>query len=182
MSDDDLIAAFVASFQSDQFFTHDEPPPDELSTGVDPEDWNCIRWKPTRIETPKAELKLLYGGLGGRFPPLYEQLVLTWRWLDVWLDKIRLFANPPGPTLNPLAKQMHRDPVFDEHLVSNGYFPFGFDIDNYNPVCFDTTRSHPDGDCIIRKFEHESMLTTDRIGESWVIWSSCRAMMMESLA
>ena len=180
MSDDELITGFVRSFQTDQFFTHDAPPPSELNGGIDPDDWNCIRWQPARIETPRADLRPIYDRLRKPFPPLYERLVLTWRWLDVWIDKVRLFANPPGPTLDALAKQVFRDPVFESHLVAGGYIPFGLDIDNYDPICFDTNRPLPDGDCKVIRFEHEAMLSFDRIGESWVLWPSCRAMMLDS--
>ena len=180
MSDDQLIADFVASLQADQFFTHEDPPPAELNAGIDPADWNCVRWKPAQIETPKSELKLLNEKLLKPLPPLYERLVLTWRWLDVWTDRVRLFANPPETSLNAFAKHVLNDPVFNQHLVAGGYIPFGLDINSYDPICFDTNSRLTDNDCMVIKFEHEAILSFDRIGESWVLWPSCRAMMLDS--
>ncbi len=180
MSDVDIISAFVKSFQFDQFFTHENPPPDELNAGIDPSDWDCVRWQPAKSETSREEIKRIYADLETKFPPLYEQLVLSWRWLDVEIPGVRMFANPPCATIKPLADTIFRDPVLTGHLVVNGYIPFGFDENAYDPVCFDTTKRHPDGDCPVRKFEHEAMLSFDRIGESWVLWPSCRAMMLDS--
>jgi hypothetical protein len=179
MSDDELIAGFLASLDIDQFHTHEKPPPPELNAGIDAEEWNTILWKPACIETPKSELVPIYDRLHTRFPPLYERLILTWRWLDVWMDNARLFSNPPEPSLNTFARQVFKDPVFEEYLIANGYILFG--LDDYDPLCFDTNRRLPDGDCIVVKFEHEAMLSHYRIGESWVLWHSCRAMMTERL-
>lgn len=95
-TDEQIIEAFVASFRLEQSFTHDKPPPPEMNAGIDPDDWNCLLWKPMRIDSSRDELKQLYQHIGAKFPPLYERLVLTWRWLDAWVDGMRLFANPPG--------------------------------------------------------------------------------------
>jgi hypothetical protein len=180
MTDDELIARFVASLDMDQFFTHEKPPPGELNAGIDPEDWNCIRWKPKRIETAREELQPIYSRLHKPFPPLYERLVLTWRWLEAWTGNVRLFSNPPESSFVTLTSQTFSDPVFNGHLIANGYVPFGLDLNNYDPVCFDTNELLFDGDCRIVKFEHEAMLSFDRIGESWILWPSCRAMMNAS--
>jgi hypothetical protein len=180
VSDDELIADFVASLQADQFFDHRNPPPAEMNAGIDQHDWNCLRWKPIQVATPKAELSTLYERLHTTFPPLYERLILTWRWLDVWNDQVRFFANPPEASLNAFAKQVLNDPVFNQHLVGGGYIPFGLDIESYDPVCFDTNRRLADGDCMVIRFEHEAMLSFDHIGESWVLYPSCRDMMLAS--
>lgn len=182
VEDDELIKAFVESLEFHQFFTHEAPPPSELNAGIDPNDWNCVRWRPSRIETPRKAIVGNSRLSGVAFPPLYERLVLTYRWLEVWTHKIRLFSNPPGASLDPLAKRIRGDPVFDGHLFACGYIPFGLDINVYDPVCFNTNKQSSDGDCPVVRFEHEAMLSFDRIGESWVLWPTCRAMMLESIA
>lgn len=182
MRDDQLIADFMAALETDQFFDHRNPPPDELNAGIDPQDWNRLRWAPARIETSRSLLAPIYDRLRKPFPPLYERFILTWRWLDVSTDLIRIFPNPPGPNLEGLERQVFNEPVFNQHLVAAGYIPFGLDINTYDPVCFDTNRSLTDGDCMVVKFEHEAMLSFGRIGESWILWPSCRAMMISSAA
>jgi len=181
MFDDQLIADFVAAFETDQFFDHRNPSPEELNAGIDPQDWNRILWTPKRIETPKSQLRPIYDRFGKPFPPLYERLILTWKWLDVSTKKkVRLFANPPGPTLEPFDRKIFNDTVFHQHLIAAGFVLFGLDINNYDPICFDTNQPLWDGDCMVVKFEHEAMLSFDRIGEPWVLWPSCRAMMIKT--
>ncbi|MBN1851715.1 MAG: hypothetical protein JW829_03295 [Pirellulales bacterium] len=128
VGDDDLITAFVESLEFDQWFTQEDPPPIELNAGIDPDDWNCVCWKPARIETPRKAIIDNYCLSGIALPPLYERFVLTYRWLEVRTEKIRLFSNSPGVSLDPLAKQIFQDPVFDRHLFCRGCIPFGLDI------------------------------------------------------
>jgi hypothetical protein len=181
--DDELIARFVGTFcklDDWQPFTHEEPPPDELSAGVDPNDWRRILWRPARVRVGAGELKGFRYRLQTKPPPLYEQLITSWRWLEVNLDRLRLFANPPGPGLSRLADRIFQDPVFESHLIANGLIPFAFE-GNYDPVCFDTNHPDADGDCPIIAFEHEAMLSFDRIGSSWTRWGSFRQLMMEMI-
>ena len=181
MTDDELIAAFVDSWELDAFFDDADPPPTELWVATDLDSMDPV-WRPARIDTPHEALAKLRSDMRVKLPPLFERLLLTWRWCDMSIvDKVRLFANPPGYRLDDFQASVFRDPVFNGHLIARGYIPFGFDNNRYDPVCFDTNVQHEDGDCLIRKFEHEAMLSFNRIGESWVLWPSCRAMMMESI-
>jgi hypothetical protein len=182
LTDDELIAQFVETFcklDGDCWTTLRDPPPDELNAGsdLDPENWDRILWRPARIEATRDDLQALYYRLSAKFPPLYERLIVSWRWLEVYLYRIRLLANPPGPELKGLGDNILRDPVFVEYLESKGYVPFAFDGSSYNPVCFDTNHRRSDGDCPIIAFEHEAMLSFHRIGASWKLWDSFRDLM-----
>lgn len=72
-NDADLLARFVATF--------------EVFDGTD--EYGMSTWKPKQITTSPAALEALYRGLGlsghgsTRFPPLYETLLLTYRWAEV---------------------------------------------------------------------------------------------------
>jgi hypothetical protein len=181
LTDQQLIAAFVKSFDCEQSFSNDHPPPPELDAGVDPNDWNRRLWKPARIATSRGELRRLRGELGSRLPPLYEELVLTWRWLEVCAGNLRLFPNPPSSTLEPLIRRILQEPAFGEHLTSIGVIPFGFYTRDawYDPICFDTRQRNAGDDCVVRVFDHEAMLSFNRIGGSQERWPSCRTMMMQ---
>jgi hypothetical protein len=83
-------------------------------------------------------LDSLYANLPARFPPLYEQLVLTYRWANVDLKTYGLLGNPLEPDLSGLLDKMLKDKFLSACLLKNGFIPFGKgpDID-YDPVCFD---------------------------------------------
>lgn len=189
-ADEELVASFVGTFcklNGGCWTPHDKPPPDELNAGIDPHDWRHILWRPAAIQVGVDGLKSFYHSLPSTLPPLYERLITSWRWLEVDLHRIRLFANPPGPALDGLAENIFSDPVFVSHLVKNGFVPFAFDSGErsdqhtYNPVCFDTNHRNERGDCPIMGFEHESMLSFDRLGDSWVLWPSFRDLIMETI-
>jgi hypothetical protein len=184
MDDADLIKAFVESFSKlddCMFFTHEESCPAELNASIDPDDWNHIRWRPAMVSTDPVHLRDFRWKLGNRLPRLYEQLIVSYRWLEVSLDKIRLLANPPGPSLEDLRRNITRDPVFESLLISNGYVPFARDINIYDPVCFDLNRVSSRLDCPMMRFEHEALLSFDKIGGSWVLWPSVEAMMLDTI-
>jgi hypothetical protein len=189
-ADDELTTRFVGTFcQLDgaQLFTHSDPPPDELNAGIDPNDWDRVLWRPAQVCVGAEALKDFYYRLQTKLPPLYERLIASWRWVEVFLYRIRLLANPPGKDLAGLADNILRDPAFVKHLVRNGFVPFGFDsgdnsdLHDYNPVCFDTNHCNGEGDCPIVTFEHEAMLSFDRIGDSWIRWDSFRQLVIETI-
>jgi len=89
---------FVASFP----FAAEETVAHEI---LNPEAWQLAggradrygyrTWRPRRERTDPAELQQLYRKLPARFPRLYEELVLSFRWADVDLEAFTLLANPP---------------------------------------------------------------------------------------
>src|ERR1700680_1165812 len=117
MSEDNLIERFIASFNK----------LDEMA------DFTALK-----VPTDSSQLEPLLAKLPARFPPLFQDLILSYRWAEVDLGSFRLLPNPPGPDLSGLLTEMTRDPAFWESLPSAGYIQFGRgpDID-YDPVCFD---------------------------------------------
>ena len=114
--DDLLVERFVASFQK----------LDDFGPG---------RSRPMKAETERSSLERIYSELPGRFPSLFERLVLSYRWPEVDLGAYRLMANPPGTGLDGLLHEMSKDPILWNCLLEAGYLQFGKGLDvDYDPV------------------------------------------------
>ena len=125
---------------------------------------------PRQIITPPLALEALYRGLGftghgsTRFPPLYEALLLSYRWAEADLGNYRLLASEPAHDLS-LLSAMRADAFLWATLVPNGYVPFGKGPEgNYDPVCFDFRQRQRNGDCPVVRLDHEAILCQGRIG------------------
>jgi hypothetical protein len=158
--------------------------PPEMDAGADDSPWARRVWKPAAIRTDRSALDELYQKLPDRFPPLYEELVLSYRWFEADLHGyITLLANAPGPTLRPLMDEITADLALVEVLFARGLIPFGrASGGSYDPICFDTLRRRNDGDYPIVRVEHEAMLCDSRIGESWVVAGSFRTFLEKIVA
>jgi hypothetical protein len=178
MDDQQLVEEFVASFtRLDDLIVHPGLilPPELQADCID----GFERWRPVAVHTDRAALTPVYRRVPRHFPPLYERLILSYRWLDVDLRLLRLLANPPGPTFEPLIEGILRDPIFVKVLISKGYIPFAMASgDSYDPICFDTTRPTKHGDCPIVRFGHESILCDEQISDSEVIKPSFRSLVV----
>lgn len=135
----------------------------ELAVGP-PDEAGHTRWQPAKIATDRCCLDPLYARLPAPFPPLYEKLVLSYRWAEVDLGTFALLANPPGLDLTRLFGEVSKDPGLWQALIPAGYIQFakGPDID-YDPVCFDTGHQRKNRDCPIVKIDHEEILCNNRI-------------------
>ena len=163
---DDLLVEFVRTFG--KFvelaeFAGIYPIVAELAVG-EPDELGQTHWHPERIDTDSRCLDPLYAKLPGRFPPLYERLVLTYRWADVDLGRYTLLANPPGPDLSRLLNGISKDPALWKSLIPAGYIRFakGPDYD-YDPVCFDIRERKKNHDYRIVKIDHEKILCNSRV-------------------
>jgi hypothetical protein len=161
-----LIDRFVASFEELDDMSANElldPVAWQLATG-ELDRYGCKRWRPIRMNTARAALEPIYAKLPAAFPPLYEQLVLSYRWAEVDLQSYRLLANPAGPTLSGLLEEMSKDSAIWNGLRAAGYVQFGKGPDmDYDPVCFDFARRKKSRDCRIVKIDHEEILCHDRV-------------------
>ena len=163
---DVLLAQFTGTFG--KFYelaeyAHIYPIVAELAIG-EPDDLGQTPWRPRRIETDRCWLDALYAKIPARFAPLYERLVLTYRWAEVDLGSYTLLANPPGPDLSRLLGEISKDPALWTLLIPAGYIQFakGTEYD-YDPVCFDINGRKKNGDCRIVKIDHEEILCYSRI-------------------
>lgn len=183
MTDTELLAEFIQSFELLDDLLELEPVPPELRGNNDGSFGRMVKWKPARIQTDAAALVAVYNVVPGPFPPLYEQLVLSYRWLEVHLKEIVcLHQNTPADSLMPLLKAITGDRILTEVLLPQGFIPFGKAAEAYDPICFDTRRRGPDGDCPIVRFEHESILCNGQIGESWIVAGSFRILVERVIA
>ena len=178
MTDAQLLGEFVRAFEKLDDLVSSQAIPPELDNGMDDSQWARPKWKPAAIATDPAALGDVYERLPGRFPPLYEQLVLSYRWLEVELGGVvSLVANPPGPSLVTLLSKITKDPILANVLFPLGLIQFGrAPGGNYDPICFDTRRRHADGDTPIVRIEHEAILCDDRLGESRELAPSFRSL------
>jgi hypothetical protein len=139
MTDDDLISKFAAAFR--RFGKH------IISESTEP-----------------AALVAVYSKLPAKFSPLYEKLVLRYRWEEVDLGLFRLLANPPHNDLSGLTNEIFKDPGLAESLIPGGFIQFGKGPDiNYDPVCFDIKNRRKDGDYRIVQIDHEGILSNYKI-------------------
>lgn len=161
-----LLSQFVAGFATLNDMRADEvidPVAWQLSVG-EPDQYGCKTWRAAKTETDRSLLDPLYSKIPARFPPLYEQLVLSYRWAEIDLVTYRLRANPPGPDLTGLFEEISVDDFLFQTLVRHGYVPFGKGPDvDYDPVCFDLSSRKKNGDYRIVKIDHEEILCNERI-------------------
>src|SRR5579871_1211771 len=184
-SDADLLAQYIAAFEKlDDLSARIIPPALKVST--DKYGWE--QWQPRQVTTPSPALEALYhelglSGLGAtRFPPLYETLILSYRWSEVDLGNYRLLANEPAEDLSPLLAALRRDMHLYATLVPNGYIPFGKGPDlDYDPVCFDFRQRQKNGDCRIVKLDHEAIACYGRIRETGELAPNFRTLVLNTI-
>jgi hypothetical protein len=160
---DELIERYIECFSKlDDMSVSavNDPVASQLVSG-EPGKYGEAYWRPRSVETPLAALDPIYAQLPARFPPLFERLVLSYRWAEVGLGFYTLMANPPGPTLDGL---LMRDGHLTESLIPAGYIQFakGPDVD-YDPVCFDLSARKKNREFGIVKIDHEEILCNHRI-------------------
>src|SRR4029077_20913504 len=120
------------------------------------------KWRLIEQSTDPAALDPIYAKLPARFPPLYEQLVLSYRWAEVDLQTFTLLANPPGENLTKLLDSIQGDRNLTAELLKNGYIRFGKGTGrDHDPVCF-AIKSGKNRDYRIVKIDHEEILCNYR--------------------
>jgi len=163
---DDLLTAFVGSFgKLDDLEVFPEIDPIAAAlTADEPDQYGMVQWQPRRLETDTSSLEALYAKLPTRFPPLFERLLLTYRWAEVDLETYRLLPNPHGSDLQGFLGQMTRDKGLWDALIPAGFIQFGRGpgID-YDPVCFDVSSRTKHRDMRIVKIDHEEILCNYKV-------------------
>jgi hypothetical protein len=137
----------------------------EFSTGAPGADPLDSFWRPLEVKTPPEELESIYAKLPTRFPPLYEDLILNYRWPEVDLRLYTLLGNPPGTDLSRLLSAvLSRDGFMNPFLLRNGYIPFAKGPGgDYDPLCFDLKSRRKNRELGIVKLDHEEILSNERI-------------------
>lgn len=161
-----LLSRYVASFEKlgeMSGFPGIDPFARELAT-TEPAESGRVAWRPRREEPQPALLEPLYARLPARFPPLFERLLLTFRWAEVDLQTYRLMANPPGSDLEGFFRQISGDPGLWEGLLPAGYLRFGKGSGvDYDPVCFDVSSQRKSREMRVVKIDHEEILCNYKV-------------------
>jgi hypothetical protein len=122
------------------------------------------RSAPVKCNTDPRQIDALYAKLPARLPPLYERLVLSYRWEEVDTRFCALLANPAGPDLDGLFLEISRDPALWTQLSRSGYIQFGRGSGgDYDPVCFELKSRKKNKDCKVVRINHEEILCNNRI-------------------
>ena len=184
-NDSELIDAFVATFEKlDDLWTSYELDPIawQLAFG-NLDEYGFKQWRPIRVSTAQSSLEALYANLPARFPPLYERLLLSYRWAEIDLGLFRLLPKPPGPNLAGLSDEFSRRRAMQEILFPNKCLQFGKGSDlNYDAICFDWSRRLQDGDCPVVQIDHEEILSHYRFKKVAELASSFRELMLRVMA
>jgi hypothetical protein len=148
----------------------------------EPDATGGFRWRPLKLEALRSSLVAVYASLPATFPPLFEQLVLGYRWAEVDLARFRLLANPPGSDLSGLGAEIHEDRGLAACLLAHGFIQFGRAPGaNYDPICFDTRKTRADGDYRIVQLDHEAALCRSRNREIGEIAPTFRSLVSSTI-
>ena len=164
---ENLISEYISCFETlDGCQTNSEDPITyEFAVGEE-NIYGFKRWEPLKKHTPVDSLVPIYSQLPAKFPPIYQYLLLNYRWPEVDLGEYRLLANPIQEGLSGLFDQMQMDRSLWDKLISSGFIQFGKGPDlDYDPVCFDISKRNKHGDFRIVKIDHEEILCSHRIRE-----------------
>jgi hypothetical protein len=182
---DELLTNYIASFSAFdgmRVFADLDPITAQFATG---ESASFARsyWKPRQIQTDASALEQLYAKLPSRFPPLFERLLLTYRWAEVDLQNYRLLPNPLGADLGAFLAGMSGDHGLWESLMPAGYMQFGrcADID-YDPVCFDIGSRKKSREMRVVKIDHEEILCNYKVKVVAELSPSFEALVQNTIA
>lgn len=185
-SDAMLLAEYVAAFDGLDDLSSTTTVPSELWTHTD--EYDQQHWQPRQITTSPSALQGLYKGLGlpgegsTRFPRLYEALLLSYRWLEVYLGNYRLLPNEPAEDFTPLLSAMCANAYLRATLMANGYVQFGkAEGLDYDPVCFDFRHRQKNGDCRIVRLDHEAIACYGRIGTITELAPNFRSLVLDTI-
>lgn len=184
MPEPKLLEQFVAAFEklNDLSACRELDPVSWDLRITEPDQHGWINWRPAKVSADRRLLDPLYAKLPARLPPLYEQLVLSYRWAEVDLQSFRLLANPPGDDLSGLLAEIESDKGLTESLIPAGYIKFGKGPDvDYDPVCFDLKRRTNNKDYPIVKIDHEQILCNCRIKVVAELAPSFRHLMIQTI-
>lgn len=147
-----------------------------------PNDYGNVGCEPRRTEPQASLMESIYSRLPVKFPPLFECLLLTFRWADVSLDRYTLMANPPGADLEGFFQGISKDPGLWEALIPAGYLRFGKGPDmDYDPVCFDMNSRKKTREMRVVKIDHEEIFCYSRVKVVAELAPSFEALILQTI-
>jgi hypothetical protein len=140
------------------------------------------RWRPLNKLTDSSALDRLYAQLPARFPPLFEQLLLSYRWPEVDLHLYRMHGNPIGDDLSGFFERITKDKFLSSFALKNGYIPFGRGGDmDYDPVCFNIKAREKNREYEIVKLDHEEILCNERLRVSATLATTFEQLVLRTI-
>src|SRR5205809_3675330 len=71
--------------------------------------------------TNPSLLEPIQSRLPASLPPLFEQLLIHYRWSDIYFDNFRFLPNPPGIGFDGFAAELFRDQDLMDVLLPAGF-------------------------------------------------------------
>ena len=134
-------------------------------------DW--VGWKPIPSTVTDADLDSLERETGLAFPPLYRDFLQYRHFVRLTEAGVRFERHLCHEWRERLRKAYFQS-WLRERILDVGLLPFGAEaLMDAGPVCFDTRRRLPDGDCPVVIWDHEWV---DTAREVRPMFSSCRKM------
>jgi hypothetical protein len=180
-SDDALLRRFVESFAVfDQMAAWRELDPHAWGLRLGKPGPHGYAWRPRRVHLPGSALESLHRCAQRRYPPLFERLLLSYRWAAVELPTCCLLASPRSRGLEGFVHEVFRDQGLTETLLPAGYLPFARGSGgSYDPVCFASIGS--DGDAPAVQLDHEAILIGQTISVVRRLAPSFRQLVLDTL-
>ncbi len=122
---------------------------------IDAEGW--VEWRVLPSTLKEAEVTGLESKFGIQLPPLFRAYLLArFQLFDQVTSRrydqlILMSATPAGNPLAPLVDSLSAW----RPLIEAGFIPFAEWGDSWGPMCFDSGRRAPDGDCPVVWMDHE---------------------------
>ena len=159
---DDFICAFnkhADLYVIDEFHRDTKP-----FVVAEKNDLGFKKWRPLRFYTPPEKLDEIYQTTKGRFPKLFEELLLSYRWLEVDLTYITLLPNLVSEDLKGFLYEIKKDKFMSKVLLENNFIQFAKGPGgNYDPICFEVDNKKEINDYRIVQIDHEELLCKERI-------------------
>ena len=99
-----------------------------------------------------------------RLPSSFRSLATRYAFASVVVNDLILFGNSGLNLEDDLSELIFRDRLLAQAMFKNGYIQFARpDTGNYDPICFDATRSAANREFGIVRLDHEQILCHDLI-------------------
>jgi len=158
------IEAYAAALEPHQRSLPAEPVweeggdvPPEMRVG-EVDHWGWVEWRVMPSAVTPADVDALEEEIGHTLPPSFRAyLMARAHLLDFgtrrFNNQLLLFGLPTRDPLGGLRDLLGECPAF----LRAGLIPFGDFGDGWGPLCFDTHRRGPDGECPILWLDHEDL-------------------------
>lgn len=150
-----LIDAYDQQFPACHVFNDDWPPLEIRGERLSTPDWVACRVLPSALAFP--DVVALEQELGIQFPPMFRAYLLARFHL---FDQVHAHHHNHQISWPPIPSRDSFRAVREyirgwQTLIAAGYIPFAEWGDGWGPMCFDTARREPDGECPVVWMDHE---------------------------